>query len=244
MAGCVADCPVSSHPIVFELAIGFGLAVAVLALTVRVMLGKPEKYGVMLGQPEKRSKTTALPAAASWSFSDSWATNITAVMTAVGAVGTAVADKFPNVVAESSVLEFGVGGAFLGVIAVLAPVAYAAASKSPVGTARGEDDVPGGGRWPSLLAAAAMTLTGAFGSLIGVLVLTVDARLGDWTKAWIWILCLASLGLIAWYAFNTLRWVLEATMKEPAGVARFAGLFTVSCCGGQAGSVRVRVALL
>ena len=38
----------------------------------------------------------------------------------VGAVGTAVADKFPNVVAESSVLEFGVGGAFLGVIAVRA----------------------------------------------------------------------------------------------------------------------------
>lgn len=129
----VAGPPRPTHPIGWELLFGVALAVWCVGYAARIRDRKSFS----------RTSSLVLPNAATWKFTDSWATNLTAVVAAVGAIGAAVADKFQDVVATRSVLEFGVGSALLGVLAVLAPVAYVALSLDPKETGVGEANAAG-----------------------------------------------------------------------------------------------------
>ena len=240
--------PTVAHPIPAQF-VG-GLFVALLCVIVAALWGRLWKRSV---------RQATLPDGATWNFKDSWASNVTAALTGVGAVGIAVADKFPDIVAARSIQEFGVGMAMLGVVAVLAPIAYSAFSASPEiggiaadrsGSAITATMTNAGGRVGGLLIAATLTLTAAFGSLIGALVLVDSANLDTTTKAWLSIACAAAVVLLVVYAVNSLRILLANLPKKDAyanGVAKLAllsGLITVSCCDSEPKASRIRISLL
>ena len=246
-------CPGVTHPIGWELAIGAGLALIVLAIVVGWR--RPSLAG-------------KLPGAATFSAKDSWATNLTALVAGVGAIAAVVSDKFPDVVDKQSILEFSVGAALLALVATFAPVAYVAVAgaENPSDThERGAEQRSGetsprdeppavatdrlerGTKRPSrcalgLLLASFLTLTASFGALAGIPVVAVQAHLTVWTKASIWIATAAGGVLIALYAVRALRRLLLAAAQDE-DFTRLVGLVVVSCCGSDA-TTRVRIALL
>ncbi len=103
-------------------------------------------------------------------------------------------------------------------------------------------------RGGGLLGAAVLTLTGTYGSLVGVLVTVVDIHLSDGAKLVVWIGCILAVLLVASYAINTLRRLLDAATDDAAGalerLPRLTGAVSLSCCGSRPDAVDVRVYLL
>jgi hypothetical protein len=67
----------------------------------------------------------ALPAAGQWKLSDSWASNITAIITALAAVAAIFSDDLKDVFDHRAPLVFALTTAVMLVFAALAPVGYA-----------------------------------------------------------------------------------------------------------------------
>jgi hypothetical protein len=100
-----------------------GVALAVLLVLFTGMLGVPRQAGRVRMYHGGRFWRMPLHASAAWSFGDSWATNITAVSTVIGAVFTAsgsVAELIPGV----ELGRFGLLLALAGVITAGAPLLF------------------------------------------------------------------------------------------------------------------------
>jgi hypothetical protein len=248
------DCPTVSHPIGWEFAVGAGTALIV--VVVAYLLARRSWLHQPAADATSRSKSgwasrlepfvgTKLPAGATFSAKDSWATDLTALIAAIGVVAAAVSDKFPDTVDKRSVLAFSVGIGMLALVATFAPIAYAAFAGTTDAEANGPS--PATERNPSgnafgLLTASFLTLTASFGSLVGILVIVTGARIGVGTKTWIWIACLVGIGLVAVYAGRTLLTLLEAA-RGKSDFARLSGMVVLTCCGSE-DVPRVRIALL
>ncbi len=233
------DCPTVSHPIGWEFAVGAGTAL--LVVVVVVVLARGSWLRQSAADATSRSKSgrairleplvgTKLPAGATFSTKDSWATDLTALIAAIGVVAAAVSDKFPDTVDQQSVLAFSVGIGMLALVATFAPIAYAAFAGTT--DAAGNEPRPASERNPSgnavgLLIAAFLTLTASFGSLVGILVIVTGARVGQGTKTWIWIACLVGIGLVAVYAGRTLLTLLEAA-RAKSEFARLSGMVVLT----------------
>lgn len=117
--------------LLLALVIGLGAALITLAVAYRWnrvgslgvktragWIGAGWKYDVKAGK--------GLPAAATWKFSDSWASNLTAVTAAGAAVFTGLSGKVSGAFSPDSLASFVVSTAVFLVVAALAPLAYAA----------------------------------------------------------------------------------------------------------------------
>jgi hypothetical protein len=138
----------------------------------------------------------------SWSFSDSWLTNISAV----GAILTAVlaATGFLSTVLPGTPTGRFVGLSLLfGGFIVVAPVIYSAASKWEWTENSGSPDtlVSVGRVWGVILAAGA-TIAGVFGELGTLLTLTITATGSDGPKKLIYALLAAAALIVIYYSVS------------------------------------------
>lgn len=160
--------------------------------------------------------TDPVYAPAAWSLTDSWTTNITAVGSVLGVVAGAssalsayIATTFPFVAVS---LLF--GGA-----AVLAPVVYAALSKS-WGQADQNGEVSGSlGSVGGLLLAAMFTLFGFFGEIFVAfgIALRVTTQVGARTAFWAAVVLVVLV--VGLYAYRSLRWTMLLKNPADAGAA-------------------------
>lgn len=222
-AAPLPECPVVSHPIGWEFCAG-GLA-ALLVVAVATFIAR-------------KNAATRLPGGATFSAKDSWATDLTALIAAMGAIGAAASDKFPNTVDEQSIVEFSVGGGLLLLVAACAPIAYAALASAQPPRA-GAHTISSAGT-VGLVAAAFLTLTATFGSLVGVAVIAHDAHFGDASKLAVYGACGLGGALVAVYSVRTVTTLLSATCEL---LPTLTGMIVVSCCGPDELS-RTRIALL
>lgn len=110
-----------------------------------------------------------LPAGGTWTWSDSWASNLTAILTALGAAATFVSDQLEPLVDQAVVVAFGLTAALLLVGAACAPLVYAACQ---VVTDDAGDQKAGSalaGTWYGWCLASAVTVGAVEGSLSAAL---------------------------------------------------------------------------
>lgn len=144
---------------------------------------------------------------ATWSFSESWATNVTAV----GGILT-------GVIGSTDVMTaiFGADAGDVAALAVVgAAVAVAFAIAGPVVLLATKTD---NGRFitvAGLLLASAVTLAGAFGELWVVLQTGRDADLGTWGERFLAIAAAAAALLLLVYAIRTILAVLRLGTERP-----------------------------
>jgi hypothetical protein len=176
-----------------------GFAVLFLMLALASEAGRNDGRRVNLLSP--------VYAAGSWSFKDSWATNITAVGALVGtflSASSSVASMFPGV----PLYRFSIANATCGAIVVVVPliVAVAGALTPTDPQARppnGEAVVSSIG---AVLVGGTLTMfaVGAELSLFGTLV-DVSSATGGWTAVFLIMLALAALVVLAYALLTTHR---------------------------------------
>ena len=179
-----------------------------------------------------------LPVSASWSFKDSWAANLTGLITAFAAIVAAFKDSLSTVVPATEVARFAVVSALATGVTALAPMIYATFT----GTKEDEDKLPvATGTLTGLILASGATLAGLFGALGGVGWIAVG-RNGDdvLTSAIGWCLLLVS-GLVLLYAARTLLRLLTWAAGTTVETHAVADIVSVSCCGGNPIGVAVKL---
>lgn len=189
------------------------------------------------------------PTAAEWKFSDSWASNLTALIAAIAAIVAAFGDDLGSAVSKLQAAEFAVAVAAMVALAATAPVAYVAFSRVKGRT--NEGTVTG------LVVAAFLTLTATFGSLgalewmiwykpatqplpSGVTEIFIERDLPWWIRA---VPVLVAL-LVAVYAIRTVV-ALIGWFRKPSRRANdheIVGMMSRTCCAGD--EPRLRVTLL
>jgi hypothetical protein len=141
-----------------------------------------------------------------WSFKDSWASNVTAAAAVVTAV-FASTDVMTAVLGEDAKESMGlavVGGAIALAFAGAGPLVIAASRRESTGhiTALG------------LLAAAAVTLAGAYGQVWVLLEFARELDI-DGADVWAYVAAIAAAVLLFWYAVRGLRGVLTSGITPP-----------------------------
>src|SRR5262249_50891596 len=132
-------------------------------------------HGRWLDQAQKSSRTSddsvakraddqegnqGFPAGAQWRVSDSWASNLTAITAALGALVTLISDKLSGIFDAGAIPVFAITTALLLVVAALGPVAYTTLQEradKPVVHLRGT--------WPGVLVSTGITMFAVMGSL-------------------------------------------------------------------------------
>jgi len=177
-----------------------------------------------------------LPPGASFDVKNSWATTLTAFITAVAVAAAAFSDKFDAIVDKPYAAEFALASGLFGATALLAPIVYQAFQ---------EIDANGRlcGTTAGLKAASFLTLTAALGALCAAagLVLAAD-RLPDTVQvAWTVGIGIVMI-LVAMYVVRSLS--MLTTAKDAVAVEKLTTLITVSCCGPKDQPPTVRLTLL
>lgn len=126
---------------------------------------------------EPRTTPPALPAGATWTWSESWASNLTAIMTVLGSLAAIFSGKLRSLVDQSVLVTYGLTTTALLVLAACAPLAYAIlqeADRVPQTAGRGEDGeiravrgraIPLRGTWWGWALSSALTVAAVVGSL-------------------------------------------------------------------------------
>jgi hypothetical protein len=134
---------------------------------------------------EPRRTPPGLPPAATWTWSESWASNLTALITALSAIAAVFSNSLDPLVDQSVLVTFGLTTAALLVLAACAPLAYAVfqevGQRLDVETADPGDPIPLNGTWYGWVIASALTVAAVEGSLAAAqasIVLASDGALG------------------------------------------------------------------
>jgi hypothetical protein len=219
-----------------------GALVSCVAVVSVALIGISKKGVGTLRQVTLRQVTKGLPAAAEWKFSDSWAANITGLTAAAAAVVVAVSDKLEGLITKEQAAAFAVTTAGLTVITALGPMVYEI-------FLNGKDPGAPTGTWYGLLAAAFMTLTGAFGTLGAISgVISFQARQGAPAGAdlvprtvdgGLRFVFWAVAGILLLYAVRTLTRVMRWAASGAKATTALSGIVSRSCCGAEAATYRV-----
>jgi hypothetical protein len=153
------------------------------------LLGGVVAFAVVLGYGfavagGRQANKPFLPPGATWKWSDSWASNLTAIITALGTVAAFFSGKLKRLVDQDIMVTYGLTTAVLLVVAACAPLAYAACQSLQ---GRGDEASTNPrkrlvGTWYGWCLASALTVAAVEGSLAA----------GGWS---IW---LAAHGALRW----------------------------------------------
>ena len=198
------------------------------------------------------AQNTMLPAGAKWSFSDSWATNLTALIAATGAVAAIFLDDLKDVFGTQAPLAYMMTMSAMLVVAALAPVVYtvfqrqvaSAESKGPSNDgAASTTELQG-----TLLGwclSAAVTAYAVSGSLSAAF--RFSLAIGK-SSGVAWVICVAIvvvIVLVMAYVVRSFFILFRAVQPgSTVNVNSLVGLVTVSCCSGVEGTTRARISLL
>lgn len=150
--------------------------------------------------------------ASTWSFKDSWATNITAIGGAVGVV-TGSTNPLQGLAPSLPTYPFVILGLLFGGTVALAPLIYAALARDP--SPEGNNVVHGsvGG----LLLSSTVTLFATFGELAAIAVF-IDASTVTTGERWLLIGALSAAAFfIALYAVRSFRSLVTIAQAEAGG---------------------------
>lgn len=188
--------------------------------------------------PKKGDERPELPAGATWTWSDSWATNLTALTTALGTAAAFFSDQLKTLIDQSVLVTYGLATALLLAVATCAPVAYASLQKVPdPDRKRGaltEEDTPEEdgtlvGTWWGWCVASSLTIFAVEGSLFAAQRGLVIAG-GGVLRAVVMIGIGLMQILVVVYAWRTFALVIQAAKGKtlPGGLT---GIVAQSCCG-------------
>ncbi len=199
--------------------------------------------GIALGMLAKRARDAELPGGAQWKFTDSWASNLTALTAAFATLLAAFSGKLDAAISAGASTAFAVASAFYVAVAACAPIAYTVGQKEKTARKRPTDpmdDLVGSPR--GLVAGACLTLLSVFSSLASVIfVLMFGAKGAVLGIRWIaMVILLTMAALVALYAFRTVRWLLAPRRQG----AKLPGITGFTCCEPPADTVSQRVFLL
>ena len=166
------------------------------------------------------SLNDVVPAGPSWSFKDSWLTNLAALGAVLGTVFAAtgfVAEVLPGVATERLV---GLNLVF-GTMVLAAPLVYAATSKweyVEVASKSGETSrvLQSSGRTWGLFLSGAVTIWGVVGQLMTLLELNAASDADLFARVVVGALIIAGIGVVLVYA---LRWTYGVTTPDTARAA-------------------------
>ncbi|KDN21443.1 hypothetical protein [Amycolatopsis rifamycinica] len=185
--------------------------------------------GCVLGRLARRAPGAELPGGAQWKFTDSWASNLTALTAAFATLLAAFSGKLDAAISAGASTAFAVASAFYVAVAACAPIAYTVGQKEK--TARKAptdpmDHLVGSPR--GLVAGACLTLLSVFSSLASVIfVLVFGAKGALYDLSWIAVVILLAMAtLVAIYAFRTVRWLLTPRGRG----ATLPGITGFTCC--------------
>ena len=186
-----------------------------------------------------RKNNLDLPGGAQWKFTDSWASNLTALTAAFAALLAAFSGKLDTAIAPGASAAFAVASALYLAIAACAPIAYTVGQD----TTSDRDEAPGLKGSPTGLAGAAfLTLWSVFSSLGSVVFVLQYGGLGTIRnyRVLATILLVVMALLVAAYAVRTIRWLVTI----PTTTTALPGITGFTCCEPPSGVVTRRVFLL
>jgi len=187
----------------------------------------------------------ALPAAGQWKLSDSWASNLTAIITALAAVAAIFSSDLTDVFDHRAPLVYSLTTAMMLVFAALAPVGYAVLQ--PYKPRKNQKDGDGEeftGTWRAWCLAAGITLFAADGSLASAIGVVQDLHNAP---SWAVVLADVVIGVIAvfllLYAIHTYE-LMRNVSRNGGSVKKLTGIVAISCCGSDANLTRTRMTML
>jgi hypothetical protein len=210
-----------------------------------------------LWQEARKDKRAELPGGAQWKFTDSWASNLTAITAAFAALLAAFSGKLDTVIPAGVSATFAVSSALYVAIAACAPIAYTVGQRmKPSEVDAAEKATPAGeegeqaedpmrnleGSRRGLVVAAGLTLLSVFSSLGSVAVVLLFGVKGvDHDVRWATLIIPLAIGaLVAAYAVRTIRWLLTPRAEGAA----LPGITGIVCCESRPDQVAHRVFLL
>jgi hypothetical protein len=177
-----------------------------------------------------------LAAAASWKFSDSWASNLTAVTAAAAAIFTGISDKVSGLFSTGELTGFSVGSTVFLLVAAVAPLAYAACQSRP---ARTNNKTEPRGTVFGLALSTWLTTTAVLGalSLVG-LIMHGTTKVNDTIEniAWAGLAAVAILMIV--YVLQSVGWLLANAGNAKSTVAEEQKTLGVAPSAGHPGLVR------
>ena len=210
-----------------------GLVLAVVVLFVAAGLARYRRHLPAAPSP------VGLPAGAQWKLSDSWATNLAAIVTALAAVAGVFADKLDTVFTREAPVVFAVTTAALLCFAALAPIAYTVCQSYEPGSSDEQ-----GSRVPStapvlrgsqggLYASSFLTLFAVLGSLSSLFRVVADLRaVSAMPEAAFRVGVVLAIALVGLYGVRTLVWAQRYATAE-TGTPTLIGIVSVTCCAGR-----------
>jgi hypothetical protein len=204
-------------------------------------------------------RVTWLPPGAQWKLSDSWASNLTAIITALAAVTAVFTDKLADVFENRAPVVFALTTAVMLVFAALPPIAYAVLQRQPQqalstkgdtlaaehDAPAAEDDSPSSqGTALGWCVAAVLTVFAVEGALAAAMRVMHNVHS---SSAHIEIgadIVIVAIGLLVLgYAVHTFA-LINRTATGQGNVSSLIGIVSVSCCGRDATPTRPRMTLL
>jgi hypothetical protein len=184
-----------------------------------------------------------MPAAAQWKPSDSWASNLTAIITALAAVAAIFSSDLTDVFDHRAPLVFSLTTAIMLVFAALAPVGYAAFQRyQPERNQKGGEEFTG--TWTAWCLAAGITVFAADGSLAAAIRVVHDLhRAPWWVKVLAYVIVVGIALFLLRYAIQTYE-LLRKVSKSGGSVRTLTGIVTISCCGSDANLTQTRMTML
>ncbi|WP_410641879.1 hypothetical protein [Amycolatopsis sp. lyj-346] len=180
-----------------------------------------------------------LPGGAQWKFTDSWASNLTALTAVFAALLAAFSGKLDTAIAPGASAAFAVASALYVAIAACAPIAYTVGQSTT-----SDKSGPAGlkGSRAGLVGAAFLTLWSVFSSLGSVFFVLQYGGIGVIRNhRWLATILLAAMAmLVAAYAVRTIRWLVTI----PTTTTALPGITGFTCCEPPANLVTRRVFLL
>jgi hypothetical protein len=175
--------------------------------------------------PEADENTNrGLAGAASWKFSDSWASNLTAVTAAGAAIFTGISDKVSGAFTPGALAGYAVTTTVFLLIAALSPLAYAACQKvepDPDAKVQGgggppapaEPEHPAAvttlrGTVPGLFLATGLTIFAVMGALVATGFLVFHSTIAGWWRTLPVVALVLIAVLVGVYSVQSIRWLL------------------------------------
>ena len=172
--------------------------------------------------PDKRYRTATLlkEADAKWSFTQSWASNITALGAILGTV-LAASGWVSQTLSEFSTTQFAGLSLFFGALVLLAPLAYSAMRREV-----DAEDAPGTdfqyGSYGGLLLAALLTTWAVLGQLSTLAILLWNADLQFLAQLGLGVVLIAALCILVTYIWRSIAiLVVDAPPPSVSGVRSF-----------------------
>jgi hypothetical protein len=216
----------------------WGLGGGIVALAVVLYIG-----AFMV--PQKRDRKPDLPAGATWKWADSWATNLTGLIAALGTAAAFFSDQLKTLIDQSVLVTYGLATALLLAVAACAPVAYAAFQEVPDAVRdrkvteeeAPEEDSGLIGTWWGWCVASSLTIFAVEGCLFAAqrgLSLTGGGALRAVVMIGIGLMQI----LVMVYAWRTFALVIKSA-KGKVLASGLPGIVDQACCGTTAAGRRM-----